>query len=209
MHATLWADSIFISPFSMTGLTSLQEISIRLRQLLVIIALEGKPSFIIGTDGREGELGLLITDEDLLVTGTGTGGVSQQLGMAGLVEADEPEGGGVDGLGDGEQAVVLQDDGLAVAEGLRDALPFLAVQHDAAEVVVDRVRLPEPQRVLRHHVQLPPEHAERLPVHRVRVARRVHVRSCLVDLRVDRKCRRVDRLVSDHHFPFFVHQDQV
>ena len=188
---------------------SLQEIPIRFRQLLIIIPLESQPALFISTDRRIRELGLLVTDENLLVPGSCTGRIREQLSVARLVEANEPKRRGVDRLRDGQQAVILQDDRLAVPERLGDAFALLAVQHHAAEVVIDGVRLPEPQCVLRHHVQLAPKHAERLPVHRVCVACRVHVGPCFVDLRVYRERRRVDGLVSDHHFAVFIHEDQV
>lgn len=129
--------------------------------------------------------------------------------MASLVEAEEPKGGGVDGPPDGQEAVVLQDDGLAVAQGGGDALAFLAVEHHAAKVAVDGVRLVEAQRVLRHHVQLAAEDGEGLAVDAVRVARRVDVRPRLVDLRVDGERGRVDGFVADHDVAVLVDQDQV
>lgn len=60
--------------------------------------------------------------------------------------------------------MILQDDRLATPQMLRDALPFLAVQHHPAELRVHRMALVEAQRVLRHHVQLAAEDGERLAV---------------------------------------------
>ena len=175
---------------------SFQESTIRLGQLLVVISLKGKPAFLVRADLGVTKLGLVITDEPFGVAGSRAGGVGQELGVAGLVEADEPEGGGVDGLGAREQAVVLEDDGFPVAQGGGDAFALLAVQDDAAEVVVDGVRLVEAQGVLRHHVEFAAEHAEGLAVHGMRVARCVDVGPGFVDLRVDGEGGGVDLLRS-------------
>lgn len=72
--------------------------------------------------------------------------------MARVLQTHEPEGRLVYRLADGQEAVVLQDARLALAQGAGDADPLLPVQHDSAEVVVHRVRLVEAQGVLRDHV---------------------------------------------------------
>ena len=175
--------------------------------MLIVVWLECQPPFFRQTDLLIRELRLFLLNHDLLVAATSAGRIGEQLSVAGLVEGDEPEGGLVDGAADGKQAMILQDDGLAIAQRPGDAPTLLAVQHHAAEVVVYGVRAPKAQRVLRHHVELAAEHAPRLAVHAVRVARRVHVRPRLVDLRVDGEGGRVDGLVANHHFAVFVDED--
>ena len=55
----------------------------------------------------------------------GAGRLGEQLRLAGALHRDEPPGRLVDGVPDGEQAVVRQDGGLAAAEGVGDALALL------------------------------------------------------------------------------------
>ena len=59
----------------------------------------------------------------------------------------------VDGVADGEQPVVAEDDRLGVAERGSDALALLEVEHDAGEVVEQGVVLEERARVLRDRVE--------------------------------------------------------
>lgn len=49
---------------------------------------------------------------------SGGGGIDEELGVAGFVEREEPEGGFVDRVADGEDAVVLEDGGFACACGV-------------------------------------------------------------------------------------------
>ena len=105
--------------------------------------------------------------------------------------------------------MVLQNDRLPVPERLRDPPPLLPIEHHAAEVVVNSVASPEPQRVLCHHVERASKHGEGLPVDRMSVARGMDVRPGLVDFRVDGKRGRVDRLLAFDDLPVFVHEDQV
>ena len=44
--------------------------------------------------------------------------------MATAIHCDEPPGGFIDGVADGEQSVILKDDSLAVPEAGRDAISF-------------------------------------------------------------------------------------
>jgi hypothetical protein len=55
--------------------------------------------------------------------------------VAGVVERDIPPCRGFDARARSEDAVVLQNDGLARAERMRDARPFVGVQHHAAKIV--------------------------------------------------------------------------
>src|SRR6266849_479896 len=51
-------------------------------------------------------------------------GFGEQLGLAGAVHGDEPPGGFVHGVADGEQAVIAEDGGLLRTEGAGDAIAF-------------------------------------------------------------------------------------
>lgn len=127
------------------------------------------------------------------------GSVGKELRVARLVQADEPERGRVDGLAHRDEAVVLQDDGLAVTQGFGNPLAFLSVQHDPPKVIVDRMTPPEADGVLGHHVQLAAKDREGLAVDGVSVAGRVHIGPSFMDFRMDGKCRGIDGLIPDHH----------
>lgn len=62
---------------------------------------------------------LFLRDERIFVVNRArcSGGFGEELDLARALHGDEEPGGFVDGAPDGEQAVVLQDDGFAVAEG--------------------------------------------------------------------------------------------
>jgi hypothetical protein len=74
--------------------------------------------------------------------------LGQELGVGALVGGDEQEGGLFGRLADGEEPVVLQDHGLVRAERRRDPLALGLVEHDAVEVVVQRVAAVERAGVL-------------------------------------------------------------
>lgn len=79
-------------------------------------------------------LGLLVGDEDLAQVGiTLAGGLGEQLGLAGVFEAEEEERRLVDGVAHGDQAVVLQDAGfVGGAQGFGDHFALGAREHDTA-----------------------------------------------------------------------------
>lgn len=79
---------------------SLQEAPVRLRQDLIIVGLEPKPPF-----GRRANLlvaksCLLFWDERLLVPTALRSSIYQQLGLARLVEREEPESRGINRFAD-------------------------------------------------------------------------------------------------------------
>lgn len=147
---------------------------------------------------------LIVIDEDLLVPAPRGRGIGQQLSLTRPLEANKPEGRFIDSLAHGEDAVVLQDHGLAVPEGGSDPSPLFLVYHDAPEVTVHAVRLVEPARVLRQHLKLAPESREGLPVHAVRVAGGGYVGAHLVDLGMDRERGAVDGFVTFYDSPVLV-----
>ena len=61
--------------------------------------------------------------------------------MTALLEADEPEDCGFDGLAYGEETVVLEEGGFLVAEGAGDLFAFFIGEDDAVEGGVEDVVL--------------------------------------------------------------------
>jgi hypothetical protein len=62
------------------------------------------------------------------------GGCGKQLSMAATVNCDEPPGGFVDRMPDGQETVILQDDRFVAAKRFRDALSLRGFIDDAGEV---------------------------------------------------------------------------
>ena len=91
----------------------------------------------------------------------------------------------VDGVADGEDAVVAQDGRLVVAEGVGDALALLDVDHDAGVVVEEAVVLEEGAGVLGDRVEQATERRPGPPALAVGVGGGLHVGPGGVHLRVD------------------------
>lgn len=97
VYATLHTNNeIFIVGSSITDL--LQEATLRLRQNLIIIRLEGQPPLLRRADLRVAEPRLLVRDEGLAMPAAIRRGIDQQLRVAGLIEGEEPERRGIDRL---------------------------------------------------------------------------------------------------------------
>lgn len=105
--------------------------------------------------------------------------------------------------------MILQDYRLASTKALGNPLPLLAIQHHTSKLPVDGMIPPEPQRVLRDHLQLPTKDTVSFSVDAVRMARSDNVWSRFVNLGVNRKGCSVDRLVTDDNLTLFVHEDEV
>lgn len=129
--------------------------------------------------------------------------------MTRLVQTDEPKRRLVHAPAHRQQAMIAQDDSLAVAEGVGNARAFLLAEDDATKVVVDAVAAPEAHGVLRDHVKRLAEDGPGLAIDAVRVAGGVHVRARGVDGRVDGEGGPVDRLLALHHLPRVVDEDEV
>lgn len=89
--------------------------------------------------------------------------------MAALLQAREPKDGRLDALPTSQQAVVLQQRGLLIAQRRGDRAAFLLGEHDAAEGVVDGEVAVEGARVLGDGVERAAEGAEGPAVDGVRV----------------------------------------
>ncbi len=105
--------------------------------------------------------------------------------------------------------MIAQDDGLAPFERVRDALALGPVEHDAGEVVEQRVVIEERARVLGERVEQASERRPRLAVDRVRVGGSHHVGTRLVQRRVDREGGGVDPAVTLDDLALRVHEDEV
>ena len=91
-------------------------------------------------DLRRAHQRVLVRDRDRLA-----GCLGQQLRVAAAVHRDEPPHRLVDGPADGQQPVIAQDDRLALAERLRDAVALRGLVDDAG-VVVEHARGPRKTR---------------------------------------------------------------
>lgn len=74
---------------------------------------------------------LLLVHLIRLAPGTRRGSVCQQLHVAALVEQVEPADRLLDRLAHGQEAVVAEQDGALVAQGLRDVVAFVRGEDDA------------------------------------------------------------------------------
>src|SRR5882757_5377524 len=126
--------STFVSsPASGSGMKLLEEIRL-LAGDAVVQRLEAEPAREVRADLAAGEFSHVGVDQYRSACGLG-----HQLGMAGPLHGDEPPRRLLDRMADGEQAVVAQDCGLVVAEGVRDALALLEVKDDAGVLVEQRM----------------------------------------------------------------------
>lgn len=123
--------------------------------------------------------------------------------------------------------MILQNSRFPVAQTFSNLPPFLTVQDHASEVRVYSVALVESQAILRHHIELSAKDRECFPVDTgvrqtryhmcewyrvllpVSMTRSMYIWSCLVDLRMNRKSRCINRLVADHDLAIFVDQNEI
>src|SRR5918998_3874371 len=114
----------------------------------VVERLRLEPAGAVAADLARGLLGLIRIDEHRI-----TGRFGEQLHLAGALHRDEPPHGLVDAAPDGQQSVVGEDDRLALAERLGDALALLELEHRAGVVVEDGVVAVERAGVLGERVE--------------------------------------------------------
>src|SRR5438552_14459713 len=146
----------------------------------VVEGLEAEPPGDVAADLAAGELGLSLVDENGLA-----GGLRHQLHLAGALHGDEPEGGFVDRVADGEQPVVAKDHRLAVAQSVGQALALFQVEDDTGVVVEQGVVAVEGADVLGQGVEKAAQGRPRLAVRRVRVGGSNDLGSGRMHLRVD------------------------
>ena len=99
-----------------------------------------------------------------------TCGHREQLGLAAALHGHEPEQRLIDGVADGDEAVVGEHGGLVATHRVGDAPTLLDVVGDASVAVVEAVVVEEDAGVLGDGPQAAAEARERLAVNRVRRA---------------------------------------
>src|SRR6201991_1902373 len=149
----------------------------RRRSSVAELRFIGEDSFVEGLEAeparrRAADLPLrpcrgLVVDVD-----RSTGGLRDELRLAGPLHGDEPPGGLVDGRADGEEAVVAKDHRLRPPEGLRDAFALVDVEDNTGVVVEDLMVYVEDARILGDRIDTPGQARERLAVEGVRMCRR-------------------------------------
>lgn len=144
-----------------------------------------EPTGPLGAHGLVRVRGVFVVDLDGGASSAGASGVGHELGVAALFHAQEPEDGGLDGVADGEKAVVLEQDRLVVRQRGRDVLALFLGEHDAVEGLVDDVVVVEGAAVLADDVEFAAEGAEGAAVDAVAVARSVDAWARVVDGGVD------------------------
>jgi hypothetical protein len=77
----------------------------------------------------------------------------QQLSLTAAIHRDEPPGGFLDAVAHREQAVILENGGFALAEGLRDAFAFGCFVDDAGKIRENGVVFVKCASVLRDGVE--------------------------------------------------------
>lgn len=151
----------------------------------------------------------LLSNEGLLVATSLGRCIYQKLSMTSLVQGQEEEGSGVNGLAHSEQSMILQNYGFATSKVLCYPLAFLAVYHNASELRVDGMVFVESKTILGYHVKLPAKHREGFAIDAVCVTSCVHVGPCFVDCRVNSECGRVDWLISFYNKTLLIHKNQI
>ena len=110
---------------------------------------------------------------------------------------------------DRDQAVVLQNRGLVLADRLGDPLAFVELDRDAAEIVVERVIVVEGADVLGDRRERAPERRKGPAVGRVGMGGGDRVGPRRVDARMNDEGRRVDRIIALDDIALVVAADQV
>ena len=96
-------------------------------------------------------------------------GFGEKLRLAGAVHGNEPPGGLVDCVANGQEAVIPKDGGFFQAEGSSDAVAFGSFLDDAGVIVENRVIFIKRASILRERVQAAAERGPRLAVKGMRM----------------------------------------
>ena len=166
--------------------------------------LELKPAGKVRAHEGIGVLGCIVRNSVGLARGFG-----EELRLAGTVHRDEPPGGFVDGVADGEQAVIAQDGGLFPAEGAGDAIAFGSFLDDPGVIIEDHVILVKRACVLGEGIEPAAERGPRFAIDRMGVRGGDNVRAGGVNPRVNCKGSEINFGVAFDDFAGMIHQDQV
>jgi hypothetical protein len=186
-----------------------EEVTTRPRRHLIIITLEGQPSFL----RRPNLLVCLgcfrIANDLRLMPAARTRRIHQQLRLARLIQTQEPERRFVHRLADRQDAVILQNRCFSITQCIRYPLTFFGCKHHAAEIFIHTMGLVKANAVLCNHVQFPAKRTKCLAMHAMRMTRRIYIWPSLVDSAVNRKRRSIDRFIALDYLALLIHQYQV
>jgi hypothetical protein len=136
-------------------------------------------------------------------------GFGKELSVTAAIHSDEPPGRFIYSLADGQQAVIAKDDGFVMAKGLGDALAFTGFVNDTCEIRKDGVVFEEGAGVLGDRVEWAAKGCPGLAMQRVRMSGSNDIGTRMVNARVNRESRDVDRIIALDNFALGIHQDQV
>src|SRR5262249_32108362 len=94
------------------------------------------------------ERGVGVVNDDRLA-----GCLRHQLRLAASLHSDEPPSGLIDAVAHGEQAMISHDDCLCCSERLSNTRAFGSIEHQALEVVEERMVAVEGAGVLRQRIE--------------------------------------------------------
>jgi hypothetical protein len=137
------------------------------------------------------------------------GGFGEQLSLAGTVHGDEPPGGFVDGVADGQQAVIAEDGGFLCAKGAGDAVAFGSFLDDAGVILENDVIFVERAGILRERIEQAAQGGPRFSVERVSVSGGDHVRARGVNARVNGEGGEIDFRTAFDDSASVIHKNQV
>ena len=131
----------------------------------------------------------------------------EKLRLTGAVHGDEPPGSFVNGVANGEQAVIPQDGRFFGAKSASDAVTFGSFLHDAGVIVEDRVIFIKRASVLRQRIQAAAKRRPGLAVERMRMRGGDNIGARSVNAGVNRKRGEIDFRVAFDNFAGVIHQN--
>src|SRR5580698_8023661 len=135
--------------------------------------------------------------------------LGDELHLAGALHRDEPPHRLIDRSSDREQAVVLQDRSLLLADRFGYALALVEFDRHPAEIVIKRVVVIEGANVLGDRRERAPERRKSASVGRMRMGGCVGVWPRGMDARMNDERGRVDRIVALDNIALVIAADQV
>src|SRR5207302_1285851 len=114
-----------------------------------------------------------------------TRGFGQQLRLAGAIHGNEPPSGFVDGVADGEQAMVAQNGGFLRSQSVSNAVALRGFFDEARVIVEQDVIVEKSTGILREGVEKTAQRGPGLSIKGMRVSGGNHVRARRVNARVN------------------------
>src|SRR4029077_14201126 len=131
----------------------------------------------------------------------------EQLDLARAVHGDEPPSGFVDGLADGEQAVIAEDGVFVRADAAGDAAAFENFFDDAGEILENDVIFVKRASILRERIEQAADGGPRFTVERVSVGGRNDIGARGVDARVDGEGCEIDFRAAFDDIASVIHEN--